>query len=75
MDTNNSKTNIRPHILAVDESIMEGNEDVRRIIMRLQSAALDPEVRRGMILEDMYLEELEKRNAEAMANNDESTKS
>lgn len=61
------------HFLSIDESLLEENEDVRRIILRLQSAANDPEVHRGMILEDMIIEELRKRNAEAMIREGEAT--
>ena len=53
-------------ILSIDESIMDGNEDIRRIVMRLQSAASDPQVRYYMNIEDQAHAILANRDTEGL---------
>lgn len=53
-------------ILEVDESMMEENDDKRRIITRLLSAASDTQVRQKMSIEDEISTALENRDTEIM---------
>ena len=53
-------------MLNIDESMLEGDEDIRRIVTRLLSAASDTHVRQGMNVEEEINKALENRDTEIM---------
>lgn len=61
-------------ILTVDESMMDEDDDMRRIVTRLLSAASDTQVRHSMNIEEEISTALENRDTEIMVYKNEATK-
>ena len=61
-------------ILNVDEEMMEEDEEMRRIVTRLLSAASDSQVRHSMNIEEEINTALENRDTEIMLYKNEATK-
>ena len=53
-------------VIRIDETQIEGDEDMDHIVRRLQAAAADPDMRNQMNVEDEYFKELEARDTEIM---------
>lgn len=53
-------------VIRMDESQIEGDDDMEYIVRRLQAAAADPDMRNQMNVEDEYFKELEARDSELM---------
>ena len=49
-----TKKTSTPHLLEIDESIYEGDEDMLYLLNRLQEAANNPEIHHAMKMEDEY---------------------